>query len=247
METGIVNLEGAAVAAIQRLVQSGDIEKAIDKAVGETVTSAVHDALRSYSDFGKQVQKAVSKALAIHGAIDLPTYNDALLKIVAKQVETLTRNTIEKEVAGRMKELLKPAPERIKLSKLIEEYVDSLRDKSRHVCSCHGDERAFAELRESSVSGFRDIVLAESREKPTYGSNRKGQIVLGVHLNQKDEPNVGEIFRLHFNSGDVEKQMFAGPFYGFERSLFQMRAAKTLIDIDCDPADCDLYYGNSRD
>jgi hypothetical protein len=47
-----------------------------------------------------------------------------------------------------------------------------------------------------------------------------------------DSPPSGEVFHLSFQNQDVEKHLFAGPFYNFERSLFQMKAAKTRVILD---------------
>jgi len=242
--TGIVNLEGAATAAVAKLIASGKIEKAIEDAVAETVTASVKEALRSYGEFGKQVGKAVEKALALHDDIELPSYNHAIIKIIEAQVEHGTRQSIEREVAGRMKELLTPAPESIKLSKLLEQYVEHLRDESDSGCTCYGDEVAYAEFRDRDTSGFKTLVLAKDRTKPTtsYGK-RPGQIDIGLYFNRKGE-ETAEIYNLSFDNSDIEKQMFVGNIRGFERSIFQMRAAKTRIEIDCGPSDCDLYYGN---
>lgn len=243
--TGIINLEGAATAAITKLIKSGAIEKAIEEAVAKTVTESVKSALREYSDFGKQVTKAVEKALAIHGDIDLPAYNHAILKIIERQVEAGTRQSIEREVAGRMKELLTPAPESIKLSTLVEQYVESLRDEAEGGCTCYGDEVAFVQVRDGSIDRFKELIFAKDRTKPTtqYGK-RAGQIELGLHLDRSGDSTSGVVYRCSFADGDVEKQMFVSNFRGFERSIFQMRAAKTRVELDCDPEVCDLYYGN---
>ena len=241
--TGLINLEGAAVAAVQRLIGSGLIEKAIEEAVTKTVTEQIKGALREYSDFGKQVDKAIGKALALHGELDLPAYNDTILKIIERQVAKGTTAAIERQVAERVKHLLTPAPETIKLSELVEQYVAHLREESRGGCTCSGDEVAFAEV-SMRDNGFATLTFAKERKKSDRAyAKRDGQIDLGLYF-KFDDKKIAEMYSLSFADGSIENQLFVDRCRGFERSVFQMRAANTLLIVDCDPEDCDLYYGN---
>jgi hypothetical protein len=138
-----------------------------------------------------------------------------------------------------MKELLTPAPESIALSALVDQYVQSLKDKRDGGCTCYGEEEAFAELRETDY-GFRTLTLAATTKKDVHSRRREGEISIGL---TKD----GKVYHLSFADQDVEKRMFAGPFYNFERSIFQMRAAGTVVRVDCDPSSLSLEYNHSHD
>lgn len=245
----MLELRELLVASIDNLVASGAIEKAMEEAIAKTVTGVLKDQLREYSEFGKLVTKAVEKSLALHGDLNLPAYNHSILKIVEAQVKHATEKSIEREVAGRMKSLLTPAPERIKLSTLVEQYVQHLKDQQEGGCTCWGgDEVAHVQLREDrSSSSFLTLHLAPTDDKPSTGSRQKDAISIGLHVRQRSEdgePKVATIYHLSFQNVDVEKQMFVGDIRAFERTIFQMRAANTSIEIDCDPASSlDLYYG----
>lgn len=246
----MIEIRELLVTSIDKLVASGAIEKAMEEAIAKTVVEVLKSQLREYSDFGKQLTKAVEKSLAIHGEIDLPAYNHAILKIIERQVELSSRQSIEREVAQRMKELLTPAPERIALSTLVEQYVQHLKDKHEGGCTCYGDGRAYVDLRASKDAGnFYDLILAESREKPSSYSARAGQISVGIHISKSEdgEPKAGKIYHLAFSNADVEKQMFVGPIRNFERSIFQMKAANTQLELDCDPSECDVAYAHAHD
>lgn len=216
-------------ASFDRLVASGAIEQVIDKQVQETVARAVKDALCSHGEFGKDLEKAVKEALRLHGKLDLPSYNDALLKIVQAQVETATNNQIQREVAARLKELLEPAPEKITLSGLVESYIERLKEELSAGCVCYGGERITFLLTDNETRGFKTIYLDKSGKTP----GDRCDIQIGLH--GLPESLWHKIYYLRFCDQQVETKMFAGPFYGFERHLFQMRAAGTLLEIDCRP------------
>lgn len=208
-------------ASVEKLIASGAIEKAISDKIEKTVLACVTDAMGEYSDFGKVLKKSVGDALKMHGDIDLPSYNDTILKFVAKQLEGKTNAVIQREIEGRLKELLTPAPESIKLSDLVAQYIESVKSKKDAGCVCYGDqEKIFFRLSKDTSPGFTSIELDEDpKAKP--GSS---DIRFGVYKET--------IYHLAFNSRDVEKQMFVGPLYGFERMLFQMKAAKTRLIIE---------------
>ncbi len=42
----------------------------------------------------------------------------------------------------------------------------------------------------------------------------------------------GTIYSLRFEDKNIEKEMFVGPLYGFERYLFQLRASAVRIEED---------------
>jgi len=237
-------LNAAAGALAADYMRSPEAKAVITKAVKETVDRHIQESLRTYSAFGKQVEEAVGKALQLHGDIDLPSYNDAILKIVAAQVEHATKQSIEAQVAERMKDLLTPAPATIRLSELVKQYVEMLREKENSGCVCYGDRKEITfQVSEISYGMFREVIL-----DPEHNTKRHDcEIRFGVSLEKKLGPNAGSIYHLAFKNQDVEKQMFVGPLYGFERSIFQMKAAGTAIVLDHDEVDIETSYSPEHD
>ena len=216
--------------SVNNLIESGAIEKAIATNIEKSVADAIKDSMSSYSTFGKQLTKAVQEALKVHGDIDLPSYNDAILKIVARQVETMTDAAIQRQVAERLKQLLTPAPESIKLSKLVEDFIERVKSEKESGCVCYGEEGKVSVHVTEPDKGFTYVYLDKEGNVPA----NKCEIKFGVYR--------GEVFSLSFQNQDVEKQMFVGPFYNFERLLFQMKAAKTKIELDVNEHDVSTSY-----
>jgi hypothetical protein len=228
-----MDLRTEVIAALDRVIASGSIEKAIEDAVGKTVKSIMEDQLRSYSDIGKLIEASVKKSLAMNGELDLPSYNDTLLKIIRKQVQSYTEDTIQRQVAKNLEELLAPPPESIKLSDLVEQYRKHLTNQLDEGDGYSGE---FTFLMDHGDRGYTHIELSDDPKVKRYN----GDIRLGVDRE-------GKIYTLSFGKREVEKDLFAGPFYQFEKSLFQMKAAGTKLILDVESSEIDTSYGYDPD
>ncbi|WP_198364066.1 hypothetical protein [Burkholderia ubonensis] len=98
--------------------------------------------LRSDSDFGKQLSEHVKKAVQVDFSnLGIPGYNDLILKIILQRVDASLNEQIEKHVTSQLDELLAPAPEEIKLSELVADFIKFQADKQLYSCSCDLPER----------------------------------------------------------------------------------------------------------
>ncbi len=243
-----VSLSAIALQAVSGYLKSDKGVAAIDAQVEKTVQGAIRSTLGEYSDFGKQVKEAVARSLAIHGDIDLPSYNHTVLQLIQVYVEKTTRDSIQSQVAERMKFLLEPAPAEILLSEVIEQYRKYLQQRSEAGCVCDSDQNFYLRLRRDEPYFF-EVSLSE--DAPTKHSSP--DIVFGVSFcRDKTRPNEtpkGEIYSLRFNDAkEVERELFVGPLYGFERMLFQLKAAKSKVVIDVEnESEVDTYYGRGHD
>jgi site-specific DNA-cytosine methylase len=117
-------LQQAVSNAFANVVAAGTIEKAIEEKLTSTITSIINEELRSYSDFGKALSEQVKAAMQVDFSnLELPGYNDLILKLIRAQVEHQASTSIAAQVEAQMKELLAPAPAEIKLSELVEEFI----------------------------------------------------------------------------------------------------------------------------
>ena len=229
-----MNLESSLQMALTKLVASGEIEVAIDKAVEQTVLKSLKDALGPYSEFGKAVDAAVKQSLTFTASdLGLPEYNALILEVVRAKVAGLTKASIERDVAAQLEQLLQPAPETITISGLVEKFVEYVKERRLHGCTCHEAERVTLHVsdRESDYSDcfWQHIYLDEEADKAEHEC---GIRIALFH---------GEILSLNIQRRSVDA-LFAGPFYGFEKLLVQMKAAKSRIVFDVATDEIDLSY-----
>lgn len=211
----------------------------IAKTVETTCQDAIKEAMGKYSDFSKQVQQSVTKALKVDQELDLPSYGEMIVEVVRRQVEGITQATIAKQVQPQLAKLLTPAPERIKLTALVAEYVQMLREKSESECVCYGEEQIGLQIVEESTPGFLVVKLKKSRSDKTW------DVLIGLHRKSKDDPKLASMYHLRFEDVTVEQKVFRDNVYSFERSLLQMKAAGTLVELDeLDAANFETSYSN---
>lgn len=230
-----MDFRAATIECLDRLIAAGHVEKCIEEQLAKTIKEIIRSKLENYSDFGKQLSEAVKQSLALNGQLDLPSYNDALLKILRHQVEHLTNATIQQQVAARMKDLLEPPPKEIAISELVEKYIETVKERNARGCVCHGDEQItlIVERDGNRLDEFVHIHLDDEPRKKKYDCD----IQIDAHK--------GEVFGLRFRNQDVEKQLFVSELHGFERMLFQMKAAKSKIVFDVPADEIETCYAHS--
>lgn len=228
-------LQSAVTAAFANIVASGAIEQAIEAQLTKTVKTIIDDELRSYSPFGEELKARVKTAMQVNfDDLGLPGYNDLILKIVRRQVDAYANDAIANQVEKQLGKLLEPAPAEIKLTELVESFIES--NVERYGCSCErGPSRITLHI-EPTGYGSRWIRLDKEPGKDKYEC--------GISFLVGDQG--GHISALRVDRHDVTKTMFVG-LYGFEQKLFQMHAAGTKLVIDADEHDIDTNYPETLD
>ncbi|MAW99872.1 MAG: hypothetical protein CMN72_09540, partial [Sphingomonas sp.] len=96
------------------------IEKEVNARVDKLIVESVDRALRSYSDTGKKIEKAVEEALQVDN-IDLPSYGTIVTQMLKTQIEALVAPLVAGRLAQDMEELLSLAPKEVKLSQIADD------------------------------------------------------------------------------------------------------------------------------
>lgn len=206
------DLKSAVSTAFANVVASGAIEQAIEKQLASTIGDLIKNELREYSDFGKAIKERVQQAVGVNlDRMDLPSYNDLILQIIRRQVDGIMQSEAASQLESNMAKLLEQAPAEITLEKLIEEFIEEHKEDKA------GD--SFTLLIERKY-GSTYICLDEDAGKSEYSCDFR----LAV---DKD----GKVYSLALGAKDVAKTLFMGPFYRFERTLFQLYAAKSKIIV----------------
>ncbi|MFT4056881.1 MAG: hypothetical protein QM681_20415 [Novosphingobium sp.] len=121
MTDTLTNLISAAVTA---KMTPDFIEKEVNARVEKLIVESVDRALRSYSDTGKLIEKAVEDALRVD-KLDLPAYGETVKGILKAQIESRVSDLVSGQLSKDMDELLKLAPKEVKLS----EIADYMREE----------------------------------------------------------------------------------------------------------------------
>lgn len=225
-------LKTAVIASFDRLAQSGALEATLDESLKKCVTDAINNHLRSYSEFGQQVNEAVKAALQVDlRQLSLPSYGHLVLKIVEAQVEKQASDSIARHVQQQLSELLKPAPIEMKLSALVADFLAHC--KRYH--DLHPGDSITLLVEKASTYGSRWVRMDQEAGKEKH-SCRVSFLVM-------DDGSIGA---LSLGGAKAESVFFAGRIYGFERSMFQLYTAgtKLIVDGDEDSIEITLPYND---
>lgn len=219
------DLKQAVSKAFNNVLASGAIEAAIEKQLASTISSLIQSEMREYSEFGKAIGAKVKEAVAVNlDRLDLPSYNDLILKILRIQIDGVMQGDAAKQLEANMAKLLEQAPAEITMEKLVEDFIEEHKEDK--------EGESFTLLIERKY-GSTYVSLDTEPGKTEYSCDFR----LGVDKE-------GKVYHLAFGGKDVAKTLFVGPIYGFERHLFQLYAAKSklIIAADAEAHDFDTSF-----
>jgi hypothetical protein len=221
---------------IGKMLSENALESQVQGHVETMLKRSVDELFRSYGPITKQIEQQLAESINLNGLIDIQSYNARLASLVQSKLDGIMGDMAAGKIAKVINDALKPAPKTIRLSALIEKYIEQLReDEDDGSCSCDGDKQAIAMLRERDrdyCKGYYDLILS-SEPVEKYDSPDIFLMIDGR----------GELYHLRFK-GQVASWLAASSFGEFEKSLWHMLACGTTIDRDCNPSDCDLNYSN---
>ena len=191
------------------------IEKEVNTRLEKLVIESVDRALRSFSDTGKLIEKAVEEALRVD-RIDLPSYGITVAAMVKAQIEATVSDLVAGRLAQDMDELLNLAPKEIKLSKIAEDMIAS-RD---------GYGPAITVIVDQNEYGSSWVYLDEGQHRAAREKNRcEYRLLIG-----KD----GKIATAYINDSDIKSTKVIGRAYGLAQKIRAYYACGTTIILDED-------------
>ena len=203
--------------ALAQMAESGQFNKIVEAMVHKSVEEIISQCFNYGGPFQKQLAEAINKNIHIDFShLGLAGYNQTLLNIIKAKLDSSIVQFAQKQISEGLDQLFATPPAEIKLSELVELYKKYLaeddRDKEMEINA--------KVIRSEGCDGYWRLKLDGVPNK--YGK----QFEIACD-------NKGNIYSISAPyHGDLTKALFAGPFYGFERALWQMYAAKTKLVID---------------
>lgn len=225
-----MNIQDQVQLALNNIVESGKIEEIVAKNIEKTIESLLHDSLREYSDFGKQLKEIVNSALQINlDQVSTLGYQQIVVDIVNEKLKAAVLENLSKPIEDRLNEVLAPFEKRTyKLSEIIAKYKE-------HEWNDCDDEGEISFHLETSDWGNTSV----SFDKLGYKERRSCEYQLNFN---KDD---GHLWMFQIKDyipqkGDIRGASIHGTFDNF---IFNLYASQSPIEIDED--DVETYW--SRD
>jgi hypothetical protein len=224
----VTDLQAVVRESFAKIVESGAVEKMIEEQLASTIQAVIKGSLREYSDFGKNIETAVKKALNVNfDQLALPGYNDFILKLIRANVDAQMEQSINGSVAEHMAELLAAPPAEIKLSEFLADFIE---ESTEDDGSNRGEQITLHIEKKYSLAWVAIDKEADTRE---YSC--------AIRFGVDDD---GKVVGIRFGGKELEKSLFVGPLYGLEKKIFQIYAAgtKVILDQGTDASDYETSY-----
>jgi hypothetical protein len=218
----------------------------VEKHVEELVTRTLSDAMNTWSDVGKSIKNAVQDSLRVGDGLNIPSYGHVVSEMLSAQIQARVSEVVAAKLQEDMEGLLKLAPKRVKLSKLI---ADLLGDDEYDPCDCDGPSEIGLEIEQGmyqscwlliNKDGKPDkphnadirvlIAVTNEKSKYAYGDVIKGTIRLG-HVSGAD---LKKNLAFGWGSDFSKKRRDFGAWFGLEQKFLAMYACGTVIELDED-------------
>jgi hypothetical protein len=196
------------------MVANGSLNELVKKGVEQAVADAIGEQFRRYSGFSKQIEAAVKEAMSIDPTqMRLPAYNQFILEIIRAKLRNHIETKVASEIETSLDNLLSgEVKKEMPLAELIASFKEWAREND----------------------GYRERACTVHIERSEYGS-------IWIYFDGK--PHVdkyrcayrlllskdGEVNGARFQDIDIGKKLFLGDLYGFERTVFHLYSAKTVI------------------
>lgn len=212
------NLANLISAAVAKRLDAGFIEKEIETRVDKLITESIDRALRTYSETGKLIEKAVEDSLRVD-KIDLPSYGVTVAKMVGAAVEHRVAEVVQGRLKQDIEDLLSLAPKSVKISDLAEAMLEA-----------HKSDGAYGEVTtfiiEDSQYRSRWLYLDDDNVH-----NERDKYRCKFRLLVSDD---GTISSVYVGGHAAKSENWVGRSYGFEQRLRAYVACGTVIEFDTD-------------
>lgn len=203
--------------AVAEIMTPDFVKSQIATRVQKLVVEAVDDALRSYSDIGKQIKEAVAASLKVND-LNLPSYGLLVTGMIEQQVKTHAGALIDARLTEDIRELLSIAPAEIKLSAIAKDMIEGRHDD--------GYGEVITVIVERNEYGSTWLYLDEEKH---LASRDKYQCRFSLLLNED-----GTISCATLEKRDLKNIQHLGRHWGLGDKIRAYYAAGTKIILDED-------------
>ncbi|MEZ7226031.1 hypothetical protein NO989_04520 [Alteromonas sp. DY56-G5] len=214
-------------------IKDGAVEKAIEVKVDEFIKRVADDVFSSWGDLSKLMKEKMTEAImpTAESLGDIPKYHDFVSKRLKLAAQSFYDDKLVEVLDSELKEIMSEVPDVINLSWLVEKIVDVAReDESEGKISLHINK---------SYSSYW-IAIDKESDKSEY------QCDFRIGLREDSKTGKLTIFSLKVDGEDCRKSIALGPFYRFEKILYNAYVTNAEFALDkgqfADDYETEWYY-----
>lgn len=239
--TDIAQLAAEALAAA---TAPAKVREIVEREISKTVEDAIKASVRSYSPFGRSLEKKLEDALDIND-LNLPSYGQMLTDMVQRLVQKHVSDLIGARLEEDLTDILKIAPKKIRLSEITGKMLEDHSSDYGEVITC------IIENEQESDDNFWGpswTVYLDDEQHTEAPRDAKVKLRIRHGIRDKSGPpshklTTGTIWSIEADGRRVTADKNAGWYgtfrrphevYGLPERLLAYYAAGTIIEIDED-------------
>lgn len=224
-----MNLQEVVQSQLEKSINEGFFEKTVKKQVESLIEGVTSDFFRTYSDFGKGLQKHIQSQLQVSFEnVELTTYNMMICEMIRKELEGSIGETALPQIQSYIKGTLGLLEKQEwKLSEILEKFVKDELDSDF--------EGEFTLHIETSSYGYTHIYLGKEEDE------RKTDCEFELDIDNK---GTVYYFRIKdYRSVDAENlKLDKQPITGsFDRFIFNLYASGAKVILDKENCSNEVY------
>lgn len=216
--------------AMRDIEKEGFVERIVKERLEKTIGDTVDSLFRSYSNFGKELEKNIEENLNVDfDKLKLNGYNTLVLKTVQEELDKQIHIAGVEKIKENLKEMLSDIKEEYTLS----EIVQACKEEDCKEEWEHDEGDCITLVINGKEDGYKHIYLDVEKDEYNYSCDYR------INLD-KD----GKVYSVKLKGEEINKDKILGGFYGLERLLFKIYSsnAKVVLDNGMDPEDYDIYF-----
>ena len=241
-----INTDIAALAAeaLANATAPEKVREIVEREIGKTVEEAIKQSVRSYSPFGRALEKKLEEAMGIND-LNLPSYGQMLTDLVQRLVQKHVSDLIGARLEEDLTDILKIAPKTIKLSEITSKMLENHSDDYGPVITCIVEDESESD---SDFWGPSWTVYLDDTEHTEKARDAKVKLRIRHGIRDKSGPpshklTTGKIWLVEADGRRVTADKSAGwhgtfrrphEVYGLAERLLAYYAAGTIIEMDVD-------------
>lgn len=216
--------------AMRDIEKEGFVERVVKERLEKTIGDTVDSIFRTYSDFGKELEKNIEENLNVNlDNLKLPEYNTLVLKTVQEELDKQMYIAGVEKIKENLNELLSDIKPEYTLSELVEACKgEDCKEEWEHD---EGD--CIALIIDGNEDGYKHIYLDVDENTSKYSCDY-----------QLDLDKDGKVYSVKLKGKELNKDKILGGLYGLDKLLFKIYSsgAKVVMDNAMDPEYYDIYF-----
>lgn len=232
-----IDIEGMAAAALASALEPERVAAVLEKHMIEAVDSGIKEQFGYRSEFTKLLNAELARAMPTN-VEDLGRFSDLVVKTVTEVVNAHQAEFVKKAVADRLNSMLRPLPETMKLSEVVQQIVATFDEHDRDGSSAP----TVIFERSDTVGGYAELRIDPRGDRSRHGCRFRAR------LHPVDDDNHGLVvcWALEIDDEKLENKRFIGPTFNAEALLLNLYTGQVKIEID-ETDFSEVYYPSEFD